>query len=70
MDRRQVEDVEAHRRDVRQPRLDVGERAVASGLGRSRAREELVPGAEARALRVDHDRQLDRLRGRRRCRSG
>ena len=58
VDRRQVEDVEAHRRDLGQPRLDVAERAVASRLGRRGAREQLVPGAEARALAVDDHGQL------------
>ena len=33
----------------------------APGFGRGGAREQLVPGAEARALAVDHQRQLDRM---------
>ena len=56
VDRRQVEDVEAHLRDVRQPRLDVVERAVAARLGRrpsagtSRTRRRSGPAPGRRAL--------------------
>ena len=46
MDRRQVEDVEAHLLDVVEPRSHVGERAVACRIGRRRAGKQLVPGAE------------------------
>ena len=64
MDRRQVQDVEPHRRDVGQARLDVGEGAVAALLVAARAREQLVPGREARPLAIDgngeRSRQLDR----------
>ena len=38
-------------------------RAVPAGLGRGRAREQLVPAAEARALAVGDQRQLERERG-------
>ena len=48
VDRRQVDDVEAELRQLRQHPLDPGEAA-------ERAREELVPGAEARELAVDLD---------------
>ena len=57
VDRRQVEDVEAHLRDVRQVLDDVAKRAVALAVA-ERAREELVPGAEAGALAVDHELEL------------
>ena len=57
MDRRQVEDVEAHRRDVGQPRFGVAQRAAARRVGRARAREHLVPRAEPRANRIDRDAQ-------------
>src|SRR5690606_32433366 len=53
VDRRQVEHVEAHRRDVGEARLAVLQRAVAALLEGARSREHLVPGAEARALAVD-----------------
>ena len=66
MDRRQVEDVEAHAGDVGEAIRDVAERAVPAGLGRRRAREALVPGAEGRALDLDVDRQRLVERGRRR----
>ena len=52
VDRRQVDDVEAELRELRQHLLDAGEAAP-------RAREELVPGAEARELRVDVDAEPD-----------
>src|SRR3979409_2565979 len=59
MDRREVHDVEAHRGDLVQPLLDVGERAVHAGLAGSRAREELVPRAEARAVALDVEGEVD-----------
>ena len=62
VDGRQVEDVEAHVRDVGQAVLEVAERAVHTRLSR-RARECLVPGAEPRALRLDHDLQLALVSG-------
>ena len=54
VDRGQVEHVEAHLRDIGQPRLDVAERAVPAPLGRRRPREHLVPGAEPGPLTLDH----------------
>ena len=63
VDRRQVEDVEAEVGDVRQARDDVAERAVAAGLRRGGAREELVPGREAGVRRIDRHRER-RLPGR------
>ena len=62
MDRREVENVEAHRRDVGQPRDAIpnvpcwpGDRALA-------ARHHLVPGAVARPRPVDHERKQLRAR--------
>ena len=55
VDRRQVDDVEAHRLDVVEPVDGVGQRAVARRRGERRAGEELVPRAEAGAHRVDLD---------------
>jgi len=52
MDRRHIKDVEAHARDVRQPLLDIAEGAMAPRLS-GRPGKQLVPGAEASALRVD-----------------
>src|SRR5213594_1348697 len=57
VDGRQVDDVEAHRRGARQLRLGFLEGGAPIG-GRSRAREELVPGGESRALRVDDHLEL------------
>ena len=56
VDRRQVEHVEAHLGDIGQPRLDVAERPVPARLGRRRAGEHLVPGAEPGPLALHHDR--------------
>ena len=44
-------------RDVRQPRLAVGEGAVPRRVVRRRAREELVPARKARALAIDRQRK-------------
>ena len=55
---RQVQDVEAHGGDVGQERFDIGEGAVARGIGGCRAGEELVPTGEAGALAVDPEAQL------------
>ena len=57
VDRRQVEDVEAELGDVVEPLLDVLEGAVGA-LGAGRAREQLVPGREARPDAVDPQREL------------
>ena len=48
MDRRQVENVEAHAGDVRQPRLAIAERAVLARRNAARAREHFVPCAPRR----------------------
>ena len=58
MDRRQVEYIESELAHVVEPRLDIAERAVASRLGARRAGKELVPAREARAHRLDDDREL------------
>ncbi len=58
MDGREVQHVEAEPGHVGQARLDVAEGAVHASLRRGRARKQLVPGAEARALGIDHERQL------------
>ena len=63
MDGRQIEHVESQFGHVGQARLDVLQRAVAPGLGRGGAREQLVPAAEARALAIDHQRQRLRPAG-------
>ena len=47
VDRRQVQHVEPQLGDVGHEPGDVAERAVPRGIGRRRAREELVPGAVA-----------------------
>jgi len=59
MDGRKVQHVEAHLRDIGQPRLAVAEGPVPRGLARRRAREHLVPGGEARPLAIDDERILD-----------
>src|SRR5450759_5079355 len=58
VDRRQIEDVEAHGGDVIQAFLDVPERAVQARLRRAGAREQLVPRAEAGARAVHHHAQF------------
>ena len=50
MNRRQVQHVESHRRDVRQARGRFVERRAARRVGARRSREHLVPRAIARAL--------------------
>src|SRR5687767_893043 len=45
MDRRQIQNVEAHLHDARQLGLDVAKGAVPSLLARRRTGKELVPGA-------------------------
>ena len=67
MDRRQIEDIEAHRGDIGEESLDVRQRAVLAGPSGGGARKHLVPGREARALAVDLDGErrvvtLDELR--------
>src|SRR5438309_1952976 len=60
VDRRQVEHVEAHGGDARQLVLDGLERARMSVLAQ-RAREELVPTAEARQDGIDDHLQFPRV---------
>ena len=59
MDRREVDDVEAERGDLRQPRDAVVEGAVAARHGALAARHHLVPGAGARPRPVGNDRDGD-----------
>ena len=61
MDRRQVDDVEAHRRDVGQPSRRFAERRAPGRDRCRRTREHLVPGAEPRALALDDDAQHARI---------
>ena len=60
MDRRQIEHVEAHVAERRQPADNVGERAVAGGRAGGRAREKFIPGSEGRlrALHFEWERPL------------
>src|SRR5581483_5717468 len=62
MDRREIEDVEAHRADRRQPADHVVERAMTTAIVRLAAREELVPAREARGAPLDVDDELVRAR--------
>ena len=55
MDRRQIDDVEAHVGDVRESARRGRERAVAFRRLAGGAREELVPGGEARQRPLDDD---------------
>ena len=59
MDRREIDDVEAERRDLRQPRDAVVERAVPARHRALAARDHLVPGAGARARPVGDQRDRD-----------
>ena len=63
VDGRQVQDVEAHPGDVGEPLLDIAEGAVRARLA-GRAREQLVPGAEARPLEIDQHLELARVAAR------
>src|SRR5258708_13565192 len=67
MNRRKIDNIEAHRRDVRKTCLAVLKRTVASWLVRllSRAgtRKNLIPRGEASLLAVHHHRQLFRVPG-------
>ena len=54
----EVDDVEAHRPDLGQPLLAVGEGGALAGHRALRAVEHLVPGGEARLDAVDEDLQL------------
>ncbi len=57
MDGRQIQNVEAHRRDFRQKGRDVGECAVFARRAARGAREQLVPRGEARAFAIHFDDQ-------------
>src|SRR5688500_8522452 len=57
MDRRKVDDVEAHRGDVHQPRLGLAESGAARWIRRARPRKHLVPRSEAGTYWVDRDAQ-------------
>src|SRR5918996_5907186 len=57
MNRRQIENVEAQRCDIRQPPFAIFESAVPVRCRRARAREHFIPGAEAGAFAVDDDGQ-------------
>ena len=57
VDGREVQDVEPHVGHVGQLRPDVGERPVAQWVRRGRAREHLVPRAEAGLLPIDRHRE-------------
>ena len=61
VDRRQVQHVETHRRDVGQPFFAVSKGPVLPRLGAARAREHLVPGRKARPGRIHHDFKLSRV---------
>src|SRR5215469_2103224 len=55
MDRRKIDDVEAHRCHVRKPFLAIAKGSVAFALGRARSREQLVPCGETCFLALDSD---------------
>ncbi|GIX28173.1 MAG: hypothetical protein KatS3mg123_2054 [Burkholderiales bacterium] len=59
----EIEHVEAHGRDVGQPRLHVPEGAVAARLGAGGAGEQLVPGGKAGPYPVHHHFQLPAVVG-------
>ena len=54
----QIDHIEAHFGDVGQELFAIGEGAVDAGLGGGRTREEFIPGAEARANRIDNNGEL------------
>ena len=58
VNRREVQHIEAHGGDARQPGLAVLERAVLAGNRAARAREHLVPGAEPGAHVFRHHAQF------------
>ena len=62
VDRREIEHVEAHRADRRQPRDDVVECPVTAGISRLRPREQLVPAGKSRSTTLGVDREFDRMR--------
>src|SRR5579862_3342236 len=58
MNRRQVQNVEAHGGDVRQPRFTIAKGSMPAGLRRARSRKHFVPCRESRPLAIHHDSQL------------
>src|SRR5215831_20546949 len=62
MNRREVQHVESHRRDVGQLGFAVFERAVLARLEAARARKHLVPGAEACLLSIHDNAQFSAIR--------
>ncbi len=57
VDRGQIDDIEAQRREARQRLLGVLEGAVTGGIGGGRTGEELVPGGEPRRAAIGADRE-------------
>ena len=70
MDRREVENVEAHRLDRRQAADHVAEGAVPAGIIGDRAREQLVPAGEPGGLAIRLHREDALGPGRMRARIG
>ena len=64
MDRRQIDHIESHVGDVRQPRFGFAERAAARRIRRHGARKHLVPRAESRADGIDDAREHALVDGR------
>ena len=54
MNRRQIQNVKAHRGDIGKQPLAVLKSPVRAGLGGARPRKHLIPSAAARFLAVDH----------------
>src|SRR5262249_46913027 len=61
MNRRQIQHVEVHGRDIRQAAFGFLERGAARRVGSGRAREHLVPRAESRTLALDDHAQVARI---------
>ena len=55
MDGRHIDHIETHLGNCGEKPLAIGEGAMSAGLSRSGTREELVPGTEAGALRINND---------------
>ncbi len=64
MDRRKVEHVKAHSRDVRQPVLDVAERPMTIRLCRAGPGEDLIPRGVSGSDPIDHGDGFDVVSGR------
>src|ERR1035438_9271682 len=58
MNRREIDDVETHLRDVGQALFAIRQRTVSAGLLSRGAGKELVPGTESRAHRIDNNGEL------------